>query len=92
VSRPKWPLRAGLGSTTRTTLGCASLLLGSYPAGPLLSVWDLGQSGRVVGESDGQSRWLYFQRRRGGDGTGFDAFLGKKPYTPTRAAGIQSIT
>jgi hypothetical protein len=70
--------------------GLRKLLLGSYR---LVLFYLFGISANpavVVGESDGQSRWLYFNGAAAGDGTGFDAFLGKKPYTPQELAGIKA--
>jgi hypothetical protein len=42
----------------------------------------------VKGESDGTSRWLYYDAGAARDGIGFESFLGKKPYSPVALATI----
>jgi len=42
----------------------------------------------VVGESDGTSRWLYFDASLASDGVGLDSILGKKPYTAAELAAV----
>ncbi|HEX7598085.1 MAG TPA: hypothetical protein VF518_07705, partial [Polyangia bacterium] len=42
----------------------------------------------VVGESDGVTRWLYFNAGVIGDGVGFESMLGKRPYSPPELAAI----
>ncbi|MBN2574141.1 MAG: hypothetical protein JXP73_06215 [Deltaproteobacteria bacterium] len=42
----------------------------------------------VVGESDGERRWLYFDASVTGDGVGLESILGHKPYAPAALAAI----
>ena len=42
----------------------------------------------VVGESDGERRWLYFDASATGDGVGLESILGQTPYAPSALAAI----
>jgi|GEM_PF-3967966 hypothetical protein len=68
--------------------GLRKLLLGSYRLALFYLFGISANPAAVVGESDGRYRWLYFDGAAAGDGRGFDAFLGKQPYTPRELAGI----
>jgi alginate O-acetyltransferase complex protein AlgJ len=70
--------------------GLRKLLLGSYRLALFYLFGISANPAVVVGESDGQTHWLYFDGAEAGDGRGFKAFLGKQPYTPGDLVGIRA--
>jgi alginate O-acetyltransferase complex protein AlgJ len=66
--------------------GLRKLLLGSYRWASYHLLRTSPNPAVVLGESDGHARWLYFDAAAMGEGAGFDAFLGKTPYTAAELA------
>jgi hypothetical protein len=68
--------------------GFRKLLIGSYRLVIYYLLKTSPSPAVVVGDSDGTSRWLYYDAGTVGDGIGFDSVLGKRPYTPAELAAI----
>lgn len=63
--------------------GLRKLLIGSYRLGAF-HLFRISENPTVViGQSDGERRWLYFDPV-GDGGLGFDGFLGRRPYAPAQ--------
>ena len=70
--------------------GFRKLLIGYYRFA-LLRVMHLSANpGAVVGKSDGQIPWLFFDGAGAKDGLGIDAYLGKVPFAPGELAHIHA--
>jgi alginate O-acetyltransferase complex protein AlgJ len=68
--------------------GLRKLLIGSYRLAAFHVLHSSANPAVVVGKSDGERRWLYFDAGVTGDGVGLESVLGKKPYTPAQLVGI----
>jgi hypothetical protein len=66
--------------------GLRKLLIGTYRLASFRLLQASPNPAVVVGESDGTSRWLYFDASLASDGVGLDSILGKKPYTAAELA------
>jgi len=69
--------------------GLRKLLIGSYRLAVYYLLRTSTNSSVVLGESDGRSRWFYYEGAMAGDGMGLDGFLGKAPY---KAAELAAMT
>jgi hypothetical protein len=70
--------------------GLRKLLIGSYRGAWFHSFGISANPAVVVGESDGHSRWLYYEGAKAGDGLGLNAFLGKIPFNAAELAAIRA--
>lgn len=88
-----WSLR-GLSRTSEWEkyfndhFGLRKLLIGSYRFATFHALGTSPNPAVVVGESDGTSRWLYYDAGVVNDGLGLDAFLGRNPYTAAELTAV----
>jgi alginate O-acetyltransferase complex protein AlgJ len=68
--------------------GLRKLLLGSYRLAVFCLLRTSPNPAVVVGKSDGERRWLYFDASKMPDGVGFESILGRIPYTPAQLAAM----
>jgi hypothetical protein len=68
--------------------GLRKLLIGSYRLLTLHLLRKSPSPAVVVGKSDGERRWLYFEASAIADGMGLDSFRGRRPYLPVELAEI----
>ncbi len=64
--------------------GLRKLLIGSYRLATFHLLRTSPNPAVVVGQSDGERRWLYLDAAVTGDGIGLESVLGKKPYVPAQ--------
>ena len=68
--------------------GLRKLLIGSYRLAMFYLFQISLNPAVVIGQSDGHSRWLYYDASAAANGAGFDGFLGKTPYTQAELSAI----
>jgi alginate O-acetyltransferase complex protein AlgJ len=66
--------------------GLRKLLLGTPRAALYYLLHRSPNPAVVVGKSDGQRRWLYFDASKGNDGVGLESILGRSPYSAAQLA------
>jgi hypothetical protein len=70
--------------------GLRKLLIGSYRLATLSLLHTSPHPAVVIGRSDGERRWLYYDAAANADGVGFASLLGKSPYLPGKLASVMA--
>lgn len=68
--------------------GLRKLLIGSYRLATVELLRMSPHPAVVVGHSDGERRWLYYDAAANADGVGLASLLGKSPYSPDTLAQV----